>query len=58
MVIDLVYYHEKSVDEAADILRENSHVLCSQEIGGNGRAGVLWGGARKPRLNRRGLPAF
>ena len=38
-IIDLVYYHEKSVDDAATILsiprrhREDPHVLCPQEAG-------------------------
>jgi RNA polymerase sigma-70 factor (ECF subfamily) len=41
-IIDLVYYHEKSVDDAADILGippchgEDSHVLCPQEVGRTG----------------------
>ena len=37
-IIDLVYYHEKSVDDAAQIQhpvrhREDPHVLCPQEAG-------------------------
>ena len=44
-VIDLVYYHEKSVDEVAQIVgrsardREDAHVLCPQQDGGSAQAG-------------------
>ena len=47
-IIDLVYYHEKSVDECARYRRavgagEDPHVLCPQETGrdGQGRLSVL-----------------
>ena len=45
-IIDLVYYHEKSVDDAADILSipsrhcENPHVLCPQKVGRAGPGGI------------------
>ena len=44
-VIDLVYYHEKSVDEVAQDRRragrdrEDPHVLCPQQDGGPAQAG-------------------
>ena len=39
-IIDLVYYHEKSVEEVAKIVgvpgehREDAHVLCAQAVRG------------------------
>ena len=46
-IIDLVYVHEKSVDDAAQILsnpvrhREDPHVLCPQEARRAGPGGVI-----------------
>ena len=44
-IIDLVYYHGKSVNEVAEVMdssgyREDPHVLCAQETGGTRRGSV------------------
>ena len=55
-IIDLVYYHENSVDDARKSSafprhREDPHVLCPQKVGRAGPGGVVcaffgvgWGG--------------